>query len=144
MIWDNRTPEKSWWQPLWWPQRKPTISDYTELTTFCHTLIILSFYNINRNLISCEFALQRLYRKKRYTNNLELNWNSVSNSATLKKKDELHALSHRICKYSCTETNTYTFTYLRSLATQHTFYKKTYQKTGIIVYFTIFFNVYCL
>ncbi len=29
------------------PQRKPTISDYTELTTFCHKLIILSFYNIN-------------------------------------------------------------------------------------------------
>ncbi len=28
-------------------QRKPTISDYTELTTFSHKLIILSFYNIN-------------------------------------------------------------------------------------------------
>ncbi len=27
-----------------------------------------------RNLISCKAALQRLYRKKRYTNNLELNW----------------------------------------------------------------------
>ncbi len=75
MIWDDRTPDKRWWQPLGGPQREPTISDYTELTKFCHKLIILSFYNINlfRNLISCEVALQRLYRKKRYTNNLELN-----------------------------------------------------------------------
>ncbi len=29
------------------PQRKPTISDYTELTKYCHKLIMLSFYNIN-------------------------------------------------------------------------------------------------
>ncbi len=28
----NRKPEKRWWQPLGRPQRKPTISDYTELT----------------------------------------------------------------------------------------------------------------
>ncbi len=50
-------------------------SDYTELTKFCHKLIILSFYNINifRNLISCEVALQRLHCKKRYTINLEFN-----------------------------------------------------------------------
>ncbi len=47
MIWDDRTPEKRWCQPLGGPQRRPTISDYTELTTFCHKLIILSFYNIN-------------------------------------------------------------------------------------------------
>ncbi len=33
--------------PFGEPQRKPTISDYTELTKFCHKLIILSFYNIN-------------------------------------------------------------------------------------------------
>ncbi len=36
MIWDDRTPEKRWWQPLGGPQRKPTISDYTELTKFGH------------------------------------------------------------------------------------------------------------
>ncbi len=41
------TSEKRWCQPLGGPQRKPTISDYTELTKFCHKLIILSFYNIN-------------------------------------------------------------------------------------------------
>ncbi len=29
---------------------------------------------IVKKIISCEVALQRLYRKKRYTNNLELNW----------------------------------------------------------------------
>ncbi len=76
MIWDDRTPEKRRCQPLGGPQRKPTISDYTDLTKFSHKLIILSFYNIIyfRNVISCEVALQQLYRKKHYTNNLEFNW----------------------------------------------------------------------
>ncbi len=66
-----------WCQPLRGLQRKPTLRQYTELNKFCHKLNILSFYNIwiyCRNLISCK-ALQRLYRKKRYTNNLESNWN---------------------------------------------------------------------
>ncbi len=36
MIWDDRTPEKRLWQPLGGPQRKPTISDYTDLTQFWH------------------------------------------------------------------------------------------------------------
>ncbi len=36
MIWDDRTPEKRRWQPLGGPQRKPTISDYTDLTKVCH------------------------------------------------------------------------------------------------------------
>ncbi len=34
--WDDRTPEKRRWQPLRGPQRKPTISDYTEWTKVCH------------------------------------------------------------------------------------------------------------
>ncbi len=34
--WDDRTPEKRRWQPLRGPQRKPTISDYTDLTKVCH------------------------------------------------------------------------------------------------------------
>ncbi len=34
--WDDRTPEKRRWQPLRGPQRKPTISDYTDLTNVCH------------------------------------------------------------------------------------------------------------
>ncbi len=62
--------------PLRGPQRKPTLRQYTELTKFCNKLNILSFCNIKiycRNLISCKAALQRLYREKRYTNNLELN-----------------------------------------------------------------------
>ncbi len=36
MIWDDLTPEKRRWQPLRGPQRKPTISDYTDLTKVCH------------------------------------------------------------------------------------------------------------
>ncbi len=58
-------------------KRKPTLRQYTELTKFCHKLNILGFCNIQiycRNVISCEVALQRLYREKCYTNNLELNW----------------------------------------------------------------------
>ncbi len=34
--WDDRKPEKRRWQPLRGPQRKPTISDYTDLTKVCH------------------------------------------------------------------------------------------------------------
>ncbi len=61
------------------------------------------------------------------------------------KKDALHILSHQICKYSCAEKNTYTFTYLGSLATLYTFYKKNNQKTGILLYFTFtIFFLYCL
>ncbi len=62
----------------------------------------------------------------------------VSNSATSRKKDALHVLSHPICNYSCAEKNTYTFTYLGSLATLYTFYQKNDQKTGILLYFNIF------
>ncbi len=36
MSWDDRTPEKRRWQPLGGPQRRPTISDYTDLTKVCH------------------------------------------------------------------------------------------------------------
>ncbi len=58
------------------PQRKPTLRQYiTELTKFCHKLNILRFCNIQiyfTNLIFCKAALQRLYREKRDTNNIEL------------------------------------------------------------------------
>ncbi len=36
--WDDRTPEKRRWQPLGGPQRKPTISDYTDFTKFLYRL----------------------------------------------------------------------------------------------------------
>ncbi len=66
MIWDDQTPKMM--MPT--PQKMPTLRQYTELTKFCHKLNILSLYNMQiycRNLISCKAALQRLYRKKRYT-----------------------------------------------------------------------------
>ncbi len=68
MIRDDQTPEKRWCQPL---------REFTELTNFCHKLNILRFCNMYlcwRNLISCKAALQRLFREKCYTNNLEFNW----------------------------------------------------------------------
>ncbi len=40
---NNKEPEPD----IGGPQRKPTISDYTELTKFCQKLIILRFYNIH-------------------------------------------------------------------------------------------------
>ncbi len=58
------------------------------ITKFHHKLNILSFYSIYiycRNLISCKAALQRLYRKKRYTNKLELNWTSPSVVLSVKR-----------------------------------------------------------
>ncbi len=36
MSWDDWTHEKRWCQPFRRPQRKPTLRQYTELTTFCH------------------------------------------------------------------------------------------------------------
>ncbi len=64
----------------------------------------------------------------------------VSNSATSRKKDALHVLSHPICNYSCAEKNTYTFTYLGSLATLYTFYQKMIRKQAFF-YILIFFLV---
>ncbi len=37
--------------------------------------IYIYIYIYSRNLISCKAALQQFYRKKRYTNKLELNLN---------------------------------------------------------------------
>ncbi len=64
----------------------------------------------------------------------------ISNSATLRKKDALHILSHQICN-SCAEKNTYAFTYLGSLATLYIFYKKLIRKQALfyILLFTFIF-----
>ncbi len=48
-----------------------------------------------RNKISCKAALQRLYRKKRYTNNLELNWIELivdKNGLTIHRENVLNSL----------------------------------------------------
>ncbi len=76
---DLRWPN-TWEEMMPTPRRKPTIRKYTELTKFCHKLNILHFCNIYiyyRNVISCKAVLQRLYCKKRYTNNLEFNLNRM-------------------------------------------------------------------
>ncbi len=63
----------------------------------------------------------------------------VSNSATLRKKDALHILSHQICKYSCAEKK-YLHIYIPRVSSdpKH-FLQKIHQKTGNLLYFTIFF-----
>ncbi len=53
-----------------------------------------------RNLISCKAALLRLFRKKRYTNNLELNWIELNwielkvdkNGLTIHRENVLNSL----------------------------------------------------
>ncbi len=56
-----------------------------------------------RDLITCKAALQRLYRKKRFTNNLELNDRIVILYVKTKQKKELTTLDWKI--YSCFNRN---------------------------------------
>ncbi len=61
----------------------------------------------------------------------------VLNSATLRNKGELHLLSNQIFNYCCTDKYSSTITYLRSLVTLYTFYKKQNRH-----YFMILFSCY--
>ncbi len=67
-------------------------------------LVTLASYKIYFiNLISCEVALQRLYRKKRYINNLELNMIPLKNTSFNCKKFPIHQNESKLsaCERRC-------------------------------------------